>query len=186
MEADDDERKQAEQGLEQRREEALGDRLDGADELVLGDLVDDVDQIHALGAVPVALVDGVGVQEAGQAVRPRGAPLAHRHRSRPRSDDHGALRALGSRAAEVVDVARRDSRQALEVRVAEDVELAVQHDPRRQARHLAELRVHRRQQPHVGRCVDPIEGRPWLPSRRSITRPVLRCWRISRVSWARE
>ena len=133
METEDDEREQAEQGLEQRREKTLGDCLDGADELVLGDLVDDIDEIHALGAVPVALVDGVDAQEAGPAIRPRGAPLAHRHRSRPRSDDHGALRPVGPRAARVVDVARRDARQALEAHLAEDVELAVQHDPRRQA-----------------------------------------------------
>ena len=39
--------------------EGLGDGLDGADELVLGDLVDDVDQVAALFAVEVALVDGV-------------------------------------------------------------------------------------------------------------------------------
>ena len=133
-----------------------GDGLDGADVLVLGDLVDEVDQIDALGAVPVALVDGVDAQEAGQAARLRCPPLAHRHRARARADNHGALRAVGSRGAQVVDVARRDARQALEARIAEDVELAVQHDPRRQARHLAEVRVHPRQQPHVGRRVDPL------------------------------
>ena len=59
MEADNDEREQAEQAFEYRHQEALRDRRNGADELVLRHLVDNVDQVHALGAVAVANVDAV-------------------------------------------------------------------------------------------------------------------------------
>ena len=55
-------------------------------------------------------------------------------------------------------MAGRDAGQALEAGVAEDVELAAHHGPRRQPRHLAEVRVHPRQKPRVGRRVDALEG----------------------------
>ena len=142
VETEDDEREQAEQGREQRREEALGDRLDGADELVLGDLVDDVDQVHALGAVAVALVNGVDAQEAGQTVRLRRPALAHRHSRRLRPLDHRAPRPVGPGTPQVVDVAGRDPGEPLEAYVAEDLVLAAEYHPRREPGHLAEVRVH--------------------------------------------
>lgn len=75
VEADNDEREQAEQSFEHWHQEALGERLDGTDELVLRDLVDEVEQIHALGAVAVALMNGVAAHEAGQAgCGPRRSP----------------------------------------------------------------------------------------------------------------
>ena len=163
MEADDHEREQAEQSFEQRHQEAFGDRRDGADELVLRDLVHHVDQIHALGAVAVALVDGVDSQEAGQAVRLRRPPDAHRHRRRLGPCDHRAPRPVGAGTPQVVDVARRDPGEALEARVPEDMVLAVQHGPRRQAGHLAEVRVHPGQQAHVGRRVDTRERPALVP-----------------------
>ena len=45
VEAEDGEREGQQQALEQRQEEALRDADRGADELVLGDLVDQVDQV---------------------------------------------------------------------------------------------------------------------------------------------
>ena len=142
MEADDDEREQAEQTVEHRHQEALGDRHDGADELVLRDLVDDVDQVHALGAIAVALVNGVDAQEAGQTVRLRRPALAHRHSRRLRPLDHRALRPVGPGTPQVVDVAGRDPGEPLEAYVAEDLVLAAEYHPRREPGHLAEVRVH--------------------------------------------
>ena len=161
VEADDDEREQVEQGFEQGYEKTLGDRRHSADVLVLCDLVDDIDQVHALGAVAIALMDGVDAQEARPAIGPWGSPNAHRGRGRLRPNDHRALRPVGSGAAQIVNVARRDPRQALEARVAEEMALAVQYRPCRQTGHLAKIRIHPGQQPDVGRRVDPYE-RPAL------------------------
>ncbi len=47
VEAEDGEREGQQQALEQRQPEALGDAGRGADELVLGDLVDQVDQVQS-------------------------------------------------------------------------------------------------------------------------------------------
>lgn len=49
VEAEDAEREGQQQALEQRQQEALGDADGGAHELVLGGLVDQVDQVQALG-----------------------------------------------------------------------------------------------------------------------------------------
>ena len=163
MEADDREREQAEQTVEHRHQKAFGDRRDRADELVLRDLVDHVDQVHAFGAVAVALVHGVDAQEAGQAVRLRRPADAHRHRRRLRPLDHRALRPVGPGTPQVVDVAGRDPGEALVARVAEDMVLAVQHDPRREPGHLAEVRVHPGQPSRVGRRVDAREGPTLVP-----------------------
>ena len=160
MEADHDEREQAEQAFEYRHQEALRDRRNGTDELVLRHLVDNVDQVHALGAVAVALMDSVDAQEAGPAIRLRRAALAHPHRRRLRPLDHRALRPIGPRTPQVVDVARGDPGEALEARVAEDMVLAVQHHARREPGHLAQVRVHPGQQADVGRRVHPREGPP--------------------------
>ncbi len=59
VEAEDAEREGQQQAFEQRHEEALGDADDGADELVLGDPVHQVDEVQALDPVAVANVDAV-------------------------------------------------------------------------------------------------------------------------------
>ena len=76
MEADNDEREQPEQAVQHRHQEALGDRRHRADVLVQGDL-DEVDQVHALGAVEIAMVDGVDAQKARHAV-PLRRPLGNK------------------------------------------------------------------------------------------------------------
>ncbi len=83
METEDDQGKQAEQG----GEEALGDGGHGADELVRGEFVHELDEVDALGTVAVALVDGVHAQEAGPTVGLRSAPFAYS----PGADDNRAL-----------------------------------------------------------------------------------------------
>ena len=105
-------------------------------------------------------MDSVDAQEAGPAVRLRRAALAHCHRRCLRPLDHRALRPIGPRTPQVVDVARGDPGEALEARVAEDMVLAVQHHPRREPGHLAQVRVHPGQQPDVGRRVHAREGPP--------------------------
>ena len=180
MEAEDDEREQAEQAFEHRRQEAFGDRRDGADELVLRDLVYDVDQVHALGAVAVALMDGVDAQEAGHAVRPRRPADAHRHRRRLRPRDHRAPRAVGPRTPQVVDVARRDPGEAFEARVAKPDICSNASSTSANKRMSAPLYLR-------------ANGRPRLPPRRSQIAPVSRhcrtrrsiCWRERPVATTR-
>ena len=118
--------------------------------------------VHALGTVAVALVDGVDAQETGDAVRLR-RPTDARHRRRLRPSDHRALRPVGPGTPQVVAVAGRDPGEALEARVAEDMVLAVQYDPGREAGHLAEVRVHLGQQARVGRRVDARDGPTLVP-----------------------
>ena len=65
VEAHDRKGEQVEQPREHGQQEALRDPRHGADELVLGDLVHRVDQVHALAAVEVALVHRVDAREPG-------------------------------------------------------------------------------------------------------------------------
>ena len=60
VEAEDRERKGQQQPLEQRDQEALRDTRHRTDELELGDLVHQIDQIHALFAVPSRLTGKLG------------------------------------------------------------------------------------------------------------------------------
>ena len=159
VEAEDAERERQQQAFEQRQKEALRDAGHGADELVLGDLVHQVDEVEALDAVAVPLVDGVHAHVSRPALGLRGLAQAdgHGHRLRPRP--HGALRAVRSGAAQVVDVAVGDRREALEARVPEHLELAPQDLARGQPRHLPVGLVDVRQQPDVDRRV-PSRERP--------------------------
>ena len=88
------------QPLEQRDQEALRDTHYRTDELELGDLVHQIDQIHALFAVPIALVNGVDTDMTRPPIGLRGLaqtdaqPLASwsiscawRDRSRRRAED---------------------------------------------------------------------------------------------------
>ena len=65
MEAFDDEGERAKEGLEHREHEVFADALHRADELELCDLVDQVEVVHTLGTVEVALMDGVHPNENG-------------------------------------------------------------------------------------------------------------------------
>ena len=153
VEAEDAEREGQQQAFEERQQEALRDGGGRADELVLGDLVDEVDQEQALDAVAVALVDGVDADVAGLAVGLRRLAQGDLDRGRPRPRPHGALRAVGRGAAQVVEVAVGERRQALEARVPEHLELAAQDLARGQPGHLPVGLVDVRQQAHVGRRV---------------------------------
>ena len=53
------------QAAQCRHHETLGYRLYGGHELVLGNRINDVDLVQALGAVQVALVDRINAQETG-------------------------------------------------------------------------------------------------------------------------
>ena len=169
MEAHDGEGEEVEEPLEHGQQEAFGDRRRGADELVLGDRrpqavgVHRVDQVEALAAVEVALVDGVDAQEAGPALGPGAAALGDGHLHRPGEVRRGALAAVGGRGAQVVEVADRDPRQAREALVAEHLVLAAHHLAGGRPGHLAEGGVDVREQADVGRGVAALEG----PRRRS-------------------
>ena len=162
MEAEDAERERQQQAFEQRQKEALRDAGHGADELVLGDLVHEVDEVQALDAVAVALVDGVDADVAGLPVGLRRLAQADGHRRRLRLRPHRALHAVRRGAAQVVDVAVGDRREVLEARVPERLELAAQDLARGQPGHLPVGLVDVRQQPDVDRRV-PARERPARP-----------------------
>ena len=162
MEAHDREGEEVEEALEHGQQEALRDRRHGADELVLGDFVHRVDQVDALAAVEVALVDGVHAQEAGAALGTGSAALADGHLHGLRGVRRGALAAVGGRGAQVVEVADRDPGQAREAPVAEHLVLAAHHLAGGRPGHLAEGGVDVREQTDVGRGVAALEGpRRW-------------------------
>jgi len=121
MEALDDDGKGRDAVLEHRQQEQIREALDRADELELGDLVDEVDVIKPLDAVEIALVDGVDAQEARLAVGAGLAALADLDRVGPGLGE-GAAQVLVTRSApQVVEVAVGDAGQALVTRVAEPV-----------------------------------------------------------------
>ena len=97
---------------------------------------DEVDEEQPLGAVAVALVDGVDADVAGQALRIGCLAQGDVDGGRPRPGPHGALGAVGRRAAQVVAVSVGERRQALEADVPEHLKLAAQDLARGQPRHL--------------------------------------------------
>ena len=157
MEAHDPEGEGVDELLQDGQQEGLGDGLDGADELVLGDLVDDVDQVDALFAVEVALVDGVDAQETGPTAGVRLAALADGDLDRPRFGRRRASAPVRRGLPQPVEVAVRQPRQTLEAEVAEDLELALQYPPRRRAAQPAEDPVDLREQTDVGDHVAPLK-----------------------------
>ena len=76
VEAIDYKGKYCDQAAQGRHHETLGYRLYGGHELVLGDRINDVDLVEALGAVQVALVNRINSQETGAS--PRGGACAAR------------------------------------------------------------------------------------------------------------
>ncbi len=69
MKAEDREREGAQQAFELYQQEALGDALCSADELELGDFIDEVDQVQALDPIAVTLMYGIDAHVAGLALR---------------------------------------------------------------------------------------------------------------------
>ena len=186
MEAHDPEGEGVDELLQDGQQEGLGDGLDGADELVLGDLVDDVDQVDALFAVEVALVDGVDAQETGPTAGVRLAALADGDLDRPRFGRRRASAPVRRGLPQPVEVAVRQPRQTLEAEVAEDLELALQHPPRRRAAQPAEDPVDLREQTDVGDHVAPLKRPRRAAAAVLDAPPVARYWPISRVSCARD
>ena len=56
------------EAFELYQQEALGDALRGADELELGDFIDEVDQVQALDTILVTLMHGIDAHVAGLAL----------------------------------------------------------------------------------------------------------------------
>ena len=104
-------------------EEVFGDAGDGGKVLELRDFVDDVDDVDPLLPAAVALVDGVDVQEAGPPAGPGLAPGADGDPGGARPAQGEAAGAVGPSLSEVVDVAVGDGGEALEARIAVDLEL---------------------------------------------------------------
>ena len=146
------------EGFEHRNEEALGDRLHGADVLVLGDLVHGVDVVHPFRPIEVALVDGVHAHESRLPVGAGLAALCDGHGSGSGLGEHGTLAPIGARLAQVVQVSVRQSRQTLEASIAEDLELPAKHRASGRGASLPQRRVHLGEQAHVRRGVAAHEG----------------------------
>ena len=167
VEGKDAEGERADERLEHGNHVVLGDPGNRRKLLVLRHVVDHVDHVGPLLAVAVAAVHGVDPHEARAALRPGPAPLPDRRRRAPRRAERGPGTPVRPASTQVVDVAVRDPRQALEALVAEDMVHAPQDPLRRRSRELAEGLVHLGQQYRVGGRVDRGEG----PRRR--TQPVV-------------
>ena len=140
-----------------RHHETLGYRLYGGHELVLGDRINDVDLVEALGAVQVALVDRINSQETGLAPGVGLAPLA---------DGHCHWLGFGHRIAapqvsiglpQPVQMAMRQAGQSLETAVLEDLVLPLHETSGTSAARPAEGLVQLREQADVGSGVTPPE-----------------------------
>ena len=110
-------------------------------------------------------MDGIHPHEAGPPFRTRLAAPADGRRGRLRARARDALALVGPGLAQVAGVAGRDAGQTLEAGVAEHLELAPHHRPRRLAADLPQRLVHLRQQHRVDRRAAPRER----PRRRAAT-----------------
>ena len=155
VEALDNKGKQREQVPEHRDHVVLRDRGHRAHELVLGDRVHGVDDVHALHPVQVPLVHGVHAQVSRLPLRIRCPALTDRARRGAGVVERRVLRPVGPRAAEVVDVAWRDPGEALVLPRAELVERPVEDVGHRLPRHPPEGDVGHHQQLRCPRARTP-------------------------------
>ena len=107
--------------LQHEHHEVLGDARHGAKVLELRDFVDDVDEVDALFAAPVAEVYGVDAQEAGLAIGLGLAADADGDGSRAGLAEGEAAGPVLAGLPEVVDLAVGDVGEALEPLVAVDM-----------------------------------------------------------------
>ena len=144
-------------GPKSREQKSLGDPLHSGHELVLRHFIDEVDLVHPLAPIEVALVDGVDSQEPGTTLRVGLASLAN--------IDLGGLGLRGGiatapvrrRLAHPVEVAVRQPRQALEPLIAKDLVLTAHHPPRGRSTQPAQRLVNLGEQPDVNRGVPPLK-----------------------------
>ena len=158
MEGQDAEGERADERFEHGDHEVLGDPGNGRKLLELRHFVDHVDHVGPLLAAQVAAVDGVNAYETRPALRPGSAPLADRRYRPPGRPERGPGTPVRPATPQVVDVAVRNPRQALEALVAEDMVLAPQDPLDRRSGGLAEGLVHLGQQHRVGGRVHRREG----------------------------
>ncbi len=143
--------------LEHRHETPLGDGPYRRHVLPLQHLVHEVDVVHALLAVFVPLVHRVHPQVARLPLRLGLASFPDPDRGRPRLLEAGAAPPVGGRLAQVVELAVRDGRQALEALVGVLLEHPPHDGARRVSAHLAQCRIDLGQKPDVGLRVAPPE-----------------------------
>ena len=144
--------------LQHEHHEVLGDARHGAKVLELRDFVDDVDEVDALFAGPVAEVHGVDAQEAGLAIGLGLAADADGHGSRPGLAEGEAAGPVLAGLPEVVDLAVGDVGEALEPLVAVDMAHAPEDHLGGGSRELAEGLVDLGQQRGVKGRVAAPEG----------------------------
>src|ERR1035437_1529678 len=94
MKAYDFEGKLMQYGLQHRYQEVLADLAGAAHDLPLRHRIDGIDVVHALGPIPVPLMDRVYAQEPRPTLRVRLAPLSNRNRARPCGLEHGSVFAI--------------------------------------------------------------------------------------------
>ena len=99
--------------FQSRNKIALADLLDRADNLILRDLINSVNVIEALHAIPVALMDCINTNESRTSLRGWTTPYAYipLHWVRAVLDPSHAL--IGAGLPEIVKVRDRDGSQAL-------------------------------------------------------------------------
>ena len=157
VEAIDDKRKCCDQAAQGRHHETLGYRLYGGHELVLGDRINDVDLVEALGAVQVALVNRINSQETGLAPGVGLAPLADGHCHWLGFGYRIAAPQVGIGLPQPVQMTMRQAGQSLETAVLKDLVLPLHATSGTSAARPAEGLVQLREQADVGSGVTPPE-----------------------------
>ena len=157
VEAIDDKRKCCDQAAQGRHHETLGYRLYGGHELVLGDRINDVDLVEALGAVQVALVNRINSQETGLAPGVGLAPLADGHCHWLGFGYRIAAPQVGIGLPQPVQMTMRQAGQSLETAVLKDLVLPLHETSGTSAARPAEGLVQLREQADVGSGVTPPE-----------------------------
>ena len=157
VEAIDYKGKCCDQAAQGRHHETLGYRLYGGHELVLGDRINDVDLVEALGAVQVALVNRINSQETGLAPGVGLAPLADGHCHWLGFGYRIAAPQVGIGLPQPVQMTMRQAGQSLETAVLKDLVLPLHETSGTSAARPAEGLVQLREQADVGSGVTPPE-----------------------------
>ena len=144
-------------GAKSRELKSLGDPLHSGHELVLRHFIDEVDLVHPLAPIEVALVDGVDSQEPGTTLRVGLASLANVDLGGLGLRRGIATAPVRRRLANPVEVAVRQPRQALEPLIAKDLVLTAHHPPRGRSTQPAQRLVDLGEQPDVNRGVPPLK-----------------------------
>src|SRR5579885_944698 len=138
----------------------FADGLGAADHLPLRNRIHGIDVVHARSAIVLTLMHRIHAQVSGPALWVGSAPLPNRDLPRLSVLYADANLPIRCRLPQVVNMGRRDLRQSLEPRVAENRPSALAEVPHGRAGKILMRRVHLGQQRNILARVAPPKMRP--------------------------